>query len=70
MHCKCGIEMYPMTGVIIRCKRFWPYEKSAYKISYYYYDFKGFHKNLIACCIDLQIKIEFYTAVSQEKLFH
>ena len=28
---KCGIEMYPMTGVIIRCKRFGPHGKSAYK---------------------------------------
>ena len=32
VHCKCGIEMYPMTGVIIICcKRFGPYGKSAYK---------------------------------------
>ena len=31
VHCKCGIEMYPMTGVIIRCKRFGPHGKSAYK---------------------------------------
>ena len=32
MHCQCGIEMYPMTGVIIICcKRFGPYGKSAYK---------------------------------------
>ena len=30
VHCKCGIEMYPMTGVIIRCKRFGPHGKSAY----------------------------------------
>ena len=38
MHCKCGIEMYPMTGVIICFKRFGPYEKSAYmKTSYHYY---------------------------------
>ena len=27
VHCKCGIERYPMTGVIIRCKRFEPYGK-------------------------------------------
>ena len=31
VHCKCGIEMYPMTGVIICCKRFEPNGKSAYK---------------------------------------
>ena len=31
VHCKCGIEMYPMTGVIICCKRFGPHWKSAYK---------------------------------------
>ena len=37
VHCKCGIEMYPMTGVIIRCKRFGPYGKAHIKISYYYY---------------------------------
>ena len=31
VHCKCGFEMYPMTGVIIRCERFGPHGKSAYK---------------------------------------
>ena len=25
VHCKCGIEMYPVTGVIICCKRFGPH---------------------------------------------
>ena len=29
VHCKCGIEMYPMTRVIIRCKSFDPHGKSA-----------------------------------------
>ena len=28
---KCGIEMYPMTGVIICCKRFGPHGINAYK---------------------------------------
>ena len=31
VHCKCSIEMYPMTGVITCCKRFGPLGKSAYK---------------------------------------
>ena len=32
VHCKCGIEMYPITGVIIICcKLFGPLGKDAYK---------------------------------------
>ena len=31
VHGTYGIEMYPMTGIIIHCKRFGPYGKGAYK---------------------------------------
>ena len=49
VHCKCGIEMYPMTGVIICCKRFRPHGKSAYIFFFIIIIFFFFILKLVMC---------------------